>query len=173
MECRYAQPTTPACAGPALSRSLIALDQNSQSLPGRAEPLELLVGGVVPGIERQPRKSWSRAQNGCSPCCTAGGMRRSGPAPPSRGLRLPSKPPRRFWLARWLEARGVEAHVIHARVSRYRGSIAERNRPARHRVAQAGFLGWLRGERAIAAWRVCQPLPKRTPSGPTASATAW
>jgi transposase len=31
-----------------------------------------------------------------------------------------------FWLARWLAARGVEAHVIHARVSRYRGSIAER-----------------------------------------------
>ena len=76
-----------------LSRSLIALDQNSTIIAVvELSHSSWLVGGVVPGIERQPRKSWSRAQNGCSPCCIAGGMRRSGPAPPSRGLRWPSKP---------------------------------------------------------------------------------
>jgi transposase len=48
-------------------------------------------------------------------CCIAGRMRRSGPAARSRGSRLPWRPGRDgFWLARWLAARGVEAHVIQA-----------------------------------------------------------
>jgi len=52
-----------------------------------------------------------------------------------------------FWLARWLRARGIEAHVIHA------SSIAM---PREHRRAKTdrldtealmrAFLGWLRGE---------------------------
>jgi len=53
-----------------------------------------------------------------------------------------------FWLARWLRARGIEAHVIHA------ASVAV---PREHRRAKTdrldtqllkrAFLGWLRGER--------------------------
>ena len=53
-----------------------------------------------------------------------------------------------FWLARWLRARGMEAHVIHA------SSVAV---PREHRRAKTdrldtellkrAFLGWLRGER--------------------------
>jgi transposase len=53
-----------------------------------------------------------------------------------------------FWLARWLEARGVEAHVIHP------SSVAvsrERRRAKTDRLdtelLKRGFLGWLRGER--------------------------
>jgi transposase len=53
-----------------------------------------------------------------------------------------------FWLARWLAARGVEAHVIHA------SSIAvsrEHRRAKTDRLdtelLKRGFLGWLRGER--------------------------
>src|SRR6202035_255145 len=53
-----------------------------------------------------------------------------------------------FWLARWLEARGVEAHVIHA------SSVAvsrEHRRAKTDRLdtelLKRGFLGWLRGER--------------------------
>ena len=74
-----------------LSRSLVALDQNSTIIAVvELSHSSWLVGGIVPGIERQPRKKLE--QNGCWPCCIAGKMRRSGPAPPSRGLRLPSKP---------------------------------------------------------------------------------
>ena len=76
-------------------------------------------------------------------------MRRSGPAAPSRGLRLPSKPAATAsgWRA-GLTARGVEAHVIHA------SSVAvsrEHRRAKTDRLdtelLKRGFLGWLRGER--------------------------
>src|SRR5438046_7436398 len=53
-----------------------------------------------------------------------------------------------FWLARWLRARGVEAHVIHP------SSVAvsrEHRRAKTDRLdtelLKRGFLGWLRGER--------------------------
>jgi transposase len=53
-----------------------------------------------------------------------------------------------FWLARWLEARGVEAHVIHP------SSVAvsrEHRRAKTDRLdtelLKRGFQGWLRGER--------------------------
>ena len=53
-----------------------------------------------------------------------------------------------FWLARWLNARGVEAHVIHP------SSVAvsrEHRRAKTDRLdtelLKRGFLGWLRGER--------------------------
>ena len=53
-----------------------------------------------------------------------------------------------FWLARWLRARGIDAHVIHAT------SVAisrEHRRAKTDRIDTAmlrrGFLGWLRGER--------------------------
>ena len=52
-----------------------------------------------------------------------------------------------FWLARWLRARGIDAHVIHAT------SVAisrEHRRAKTDRIDTAmlrrGFLGWLRGE---------------------------
>jgi transposase len=53
-----------------------------------------------------------------------------------------------FWLARWLRARGIEAHVIHA------ASVAvsrEHRRAKSDQLDTEGlkraFLGWLRGER--------------------------
>jgi hypothetical protein len=52
-----------------------------------------------------------------------------------------------FWLARWLSARGVEAHVIHPLECRsIAGTSPGKDRPARHRVAEAGVFG-------VAAWR--------------------
>src|SRR5438132_13896763 len=42
-----------------------------------------------------------------------------------------------FWLARWLRARSIEAHVIHASsVAVSREHPARQDRPARHRAAQ-------------------------------------
>ena len=60
-----------------LSRSLVALDQNSTIIAVvELSHSSWLVGGVLPGIEPSRAKSWSQAQNGCLPCCIAGGMRR-------------------------------------------------------------------------------------------------
>jgi len=133
-----------------LSRSLVALDQNSTIIA----VIELsqsgwLVAGMLPGIERQPRKKlepsperllallhrWQaeavRAGRTITRIAVAFEAGRDG-----------------FWLARWLAARGIEAHVIHA------SSVAvsrEHRRAKTDRLdtelLKRGFLGWLGGER--------------------------
>src|ERR1700748_1999359 len=133
-----------------LSRSLVALDQDSTIIAVvEMSQSSWLVGGVVPGIERQPRKKqepsrerllallhrWrdesATAGRNITRIAVAFEAGRDG-----------------FWLARWLEARGVEAHVIHP------SSVAvsrEHRRAKTDRLdtelLKRGFLGWLRGER--------------------------
>ena len=133
-----------------LSRSLVALDQDSTIIAVvEMSQSSWLVGGILPGIERQPRKKlepsperllallhrWRdesvRADRTITRIAVAFEAGRDG-----------------FWLARWLEARGVEAHVIHpssVAVSReHRRAKTDRLDTA---LLQRGFLGWLRGER--------------------------
>src|SRR5690349_20017154 len=133
-----------------LSRSLVALDQDSTIIAVvELSQSSWLVAGVLPGIERQPRKKlepsaerllgllhrWRdeavRAGRNITRIALAFEAGRDG-----------------FWLARWLEARGVEAHVIHP------SSVAvsrEHRRAKTDRLdtelLKRGFLGWLRGER--------------------------
>src|SRR6202035_1307589 len=116
MECRDAPAERPRPApGQALSRSLVALDQNSTIIAViEMSQSSWLIAGVLPGIERQPRKKlepnaegllgllhrWRdeaiRAGKEITRIAVAFEAGRDG-----------------FWLARWLDARGVEAHVIH------------------------------------------------------------
>src|SRR6201981_4081649 len=79
-----------------LSRSLVALDQNSTIIAVvELSQSSWLVAGMLPGIERQPNKKLEPT--------------------PDRLLSLAFEAGRDgFWLARWLGVRGVEAHVIHA-----------------------------------------------------------
>jgi transposase len=160
-----------------LSRSLVALDQNSTIIA----VIELshsswLVGGVLPGIECQPRKKlepsperllallqgWQdeavRAGRTITRIALAFEAGRDG-----------------FWLARWLAARGVEAHVIHASsvaVSReYRRAKTDR---LDTELLKRGFLGWLCGERGHCSMaRRAHDCRRKTPSGRAASAAAW
>jgi transposase len=122
-------------------RTLIAVIEMSQS--------SWLVAGIVPGVERQPLKKlkveegallkllhrWreeaERAGHRIKRICVALEAGRDG-----------------FWLARWLRARDIEAHVIHA------SSVAvsrEHRRAKTDRLdtelLKRAFLGWLRGER--------------------------
>ena len=133
-----------------LSRSLVPLDQDRTIIAVvELSQSSWLVGSVVPGIERQPRKKlepsperllallhrWRdesvRAGRMITRIAVAFEAGRDG-----------------FWLARWLEARGVEPHVIHP------SSVAvsrEHRRAKTDRLdtelLKRGFLGWLRGER--------------------------
>ena len=133
-----------------LSRSLVALDQDSTIIAVvEMSQSSWLVAGVLPGIERQPRKKlepsaerllglllrWRdeavRAGKKITRIALAFEAGRDG-----------------FWLARWLSARGVEAHVIHP------SSVAvsrEHRRAKTDRLdtelLKRAFLGWLRGER--------------------------
>ena len=125
-----------------LSRSLVALDQNSTIIVViEMSQSSWLVGGVLPGIERQPRKKlepsperllallhrWRdeavRAGRTITRIAVAFEAGRDG-----------------FWLARWLEARGVEAHVIHPSSVAVSRTSTGQDRPARHRVAEAGII---------------------------------
>src|SRR5947209_8154341 len=133
-----------------LSRSLVALDQNSTIIAViEMSQSSWLVAGMLPGIERQPRKKPEP-----SPERLLGLLHRWQDEAVRAGrtitrIALGFEAGRDgFWLGRWLEARGVEAHVIHA------SSVAvsrEHRRAKTDRLdtelLKRGFLGWLRGER--------------------------
>ena len=134
-----------------LSRSLVALDQNTTVIAVVELSLSAwLVGGMVPGIARDPLKKlaapdpeallrllhrWRdeavKAGTTITRIVVAFEAGRDG-----------------FWLARWLGARKIEAYVIHPT------SIAvsrEQRRAKTDRLDIAllkrSFLGWLRGEK--------------------------
>jgi len=71
-----------------LSWSLVALDQNNTIIAViEMSQSSWLVAGMLPGIERQPRKKLEPSPERLLAVLIAGGMRRSGPAALSRGLR--------------------------------------------------------------------------------------
>ena len=133
-----------------LSRSLVTLDQNSTIIAViEMSHSSWLVAGMLPGIERQPRKKLEP-----SPERLLGLLHRWQHEAVRAGrtitrIALAFEAGRDgFWLARWLPARGIEAHVIHA------SSVAvsrEHRRAKTDRLdtelLKRGFLGWLRGER--------------------------
>jgi len=133
-----------------LSRSLVALDQDSTIIAVvEMSQSSWLVAGMLPGIERQPRKKLEP-----SPERLLALLHRWRDEAVKAGrkitrIALAFEAGRDgFWLARWLEAREVEAHVIHP------SSVAvsrEHRRAKTDRLdtelLKRGFLGWLRGER--------------------------
>ena len=133
-----------------LSRSLIALDPAVTLIAVIEMSLSSwLVAGIVPGLERQPLKTLAVDESALL-------------RPFHRWREEAEQAGRRierivvafeagrdgFWLARWLTARSIEAHVIHA------ASVAvsrEHRRAKTDRLdtelLKRAFLGWLRGER--------------------------
>lgn len=121
--------------------TLIAVIEMSQS--------SWLVAGIVPGIEREPLKKLAIDQHALLKL-----LNRWRAEAEMKGHRITriavafEAGHDGFWLARWLGAVGVEAHVIHA------SSVAvtrEHRRAKTDRLdtelLKRGFLGWLRGER--------------------------
>ena len=159
-----------------LSRSLVALDQDSTIIAVvEMSQSSWLVAGMLPGIERQPRKKlepsperllavlhrWRdeavRAGRNITRIAVAFEAGRDG-----------------FWLARWLEARGVEAHVIHP------SSVAvsrEHRRAKTDRLdtelLKRGFLGWLRGERGHCTMARVPTMAGEDAKRPIGSASVW
>jgi len=127
-----------------LSRSLVALDQDSTIIAVvEMSQSSWLVAGMLPGIERQPRKKLEPSAGRL-----LGLLHRWRDEAVKAGrkitrIALAFEAGRDgFGLARWLRARGVEAHVIHASsVAVSREHRRAKNRPARHRVAEARVLG--------------------------------
>jgi transposase len=133
-----------------LSRSFVSFDQTtSLTVVVEMSQSSWLVAGMVPGVVRQPLKKlepdpdallrllerWRaeavKTGQTIEPTVLAYEAGRDG-----------------FWLARWLQARGIEVHIIHSTsvaVSReHRRAKTDRLDTA---MLMRVFLGWLRGER--------------------------
>ena len=133
-----------------LSRSLIPFDPN-QTLTGVVELSKKtwLVAGIIPGVERQPLKKLAADENELLKLLERwrGEAEKAGHKITRIAVAFETGRDG-FWLARWLRARGIEAHVIHAAsvpVSREHRR-AKTDRLDTEQLKRA-FLGWLRGER--------------------------
>src|SRR5689334_18049971 len=133
-----------------LSRSDTPLEQQS-TLVAVVEMSQSswLVAGIVPGVERHPLKKLAPDEEALLRLLQRWRDEAAGAGRTITRLAVAFEAGRDgFWLARWLRARGVEAHVIHP------SSIAvsrEHRRAKTDRLdtelLKRGFLGWLRGER--------------------------
>ena len=132
-----------------LSKSLVTLDQDSTLIAViEMSQSSWLVGAIVPGLARDPRKKL-----GADEAALLGLLRRWRDEAEKAGARITriavayEAGRDGFWLARWLRARGIEAHVIHptsVAVSReHRRAKTDRLDLA---LLKRAFLGWLRGE---------------------------
>ncbi|MCK5550836.1 MAG: IS110 family transposase [Hyphomicrobiaceae bacterium] len=108
-----------------------------------------LVAGIVPGVERHPLKKLATDENVLLNLLNRWRAEAEKAGRKIERIVIAYEVGRDgFWLARWLRARDIEAHVIHA------SSVAI---PREHRRAKTDrldtqllkrvFLGWLRGER--------------------------
>ncbi len=132
-----------------LSKSLVTLDQAS-TLIAVIEMSESswLVGAMVPGLRREPRKKLPADEAALLELLQRWReeARKAG-AKIARVVVAYEAGRDGFWLARWLRARGIEAHVIHptsVAVSReHRRAKTDRLDLA---LLKRALLGWLRGE---------------------------
>jgi transposase len=133
-----------------LSRSLTPLDPN-HTLIAVIEMSQncWLVAGIVPGVERQPLKKLEPEESKLLTLFDRWRMEAEKAGRKVKRIAVAFETGRDgFWLARWLRARGIEVHVIHA------ASVAvsrEHRRAKTDRLdtelLKRTFLGWLRGER--------------------------
>jgi transposase len=133
-----------------LSRSLTALDANHTLIAViEMSQKSWLVAGIVPGVERQPLKKLDSDANALLKLLDRWRLEAERAGHKINRITVAFEAGRDgFWLARWLRARGIEAHVIHA------SSVAvsrEHRRAKTDRLdtelLKRAFLGWLRGER--------------------------
>src|ERR1700726_4230238 len=133
-----------------LSRSLAPLEPDGTLIAAiEMSQSSWLVTGIVPGVERQPLKKLAVDESALLKL-----LHRWREEAEKAGRRIEriavafEAGRDGFWLARWLRARSIEAHVIHA------ASVAvsrEHRRAKTDRLdsdlLKRAFLGWLRGER--------------------------
>src|SRR5215510_7550041 len=133
-----------------LSRSLTPFDPN-QTLIAVIELSKesWLVAGIIPGVERQPLKKLEPDENELLNLFERWRKEAEKAGHKIDRITVAFEAGRDgFWLARWLRAHGIEAHVIHAAsvaVSR-KHRRAKTDRLDTEQLKRA-FLGWLRGER--------------------------
>jgi transposase len=133
-----------------LSRSLNQLDPDGTLIAVIELSLSSwLVAGIVPGVERQPLKKLAVDESALLKLLHRWREEAAKAGHRIKRIAVAFEAGRDgFWLARWLSARDIEPHVIHA------SSVAvsrEHRRAKTDRLdtelLKRSFLGWLRGER--------------------------
>ena len=132
-----------------LSRCLTPLEPDGTLAVIEMSQSSWLVAGIVPGIERQPLKKLKVDESTLLNLLHRWREEAEKAGHRIKRISVAFEAGRDgFWLARWLRARDIEAHVIHA------SSVAvsrEHRRAKTDRLdtelLKRAFLGWLRGER--------------------------
>jgi transposase len=133
-----------------LSRCLTPLDPNHTLIAViEMSQKSWLVAGIIPGVERQPLKKLEPDENELLQLFDRWRVEAGKVGCKINRVAIAFESGRDgFWLVRWLRARDIEAHVIHA------ASVAvsrEHRRAKTDRLdtesLKRAFLGWLRGER--------------------------
>jgi transposase len=142
MECPMPQPND-------LSRSLVAFQQDSTLVAVvEMSRSSWLVAGIVPGIGRHPLKKLDPSEEALLALLRRWRDEAAAAGCTITRLAVAFEAGRDgFWLARWLRARGVEAHVIHPTSV----AVSREHRRAKTdrldtELLKRAFLGWLRGE---------------------------
>jgi transposase len=132
-----------------LSRSVVAFQQDSTLVAVvELSRSSWLVAGIVPGIGRHPLKKLAPDEEALLRLLQRWRDEAAGAGRTITRLAVAFEAGRDgFWLARWLRARGVEAHVIHPTSV----AVSREHRRAKTdrldtELLKRAFLGWLRGE---------------------------
>src|SRR5246127_2125048 len=133
-----------------LSRSLVTLEQDATLIAviemGQSS---WLVAGIVPGVERQPLKKLAVDESALLKLLHRWREEAEQAGHKIKRIAVAFEAGRDgFWLARWLKARDIEVHVIHASSV----TVSREHRRAKTdrldtELLKRAFLGWLRGER--------------------------
>jgi transposase len=150
-----------------LSRSLTTLDAHHTLIAVIEMSLSSwVVAGIVPGVERQPLKKLDTDENALLKLLDRWRKEAERAGHKIRRIAVAFEAGRDgFWLARWLKARGIEIHVIHAssvavsrehRRARYAGLTASPDESGKKRcdkgLARSGNARVRRGMIQL-AWR--------------------
>ena len=159
-----------------LSRSLAALDQDSTLIAViEISQSSWLVAGIVPGIDRQPLKKLAAEPAALLALLDRWRVEATKAGRVIDRMAVAYEAGRDgFWLARWLQRQGIEAHVIHPTSV----AVSREHRRAKTdrldtELLKRAFLGWLRGEPRHCSMARIPTLEKKIPSGPTVSARTW
>ena len=132
-----------------LSRSLVALEQSNTIIAVIEMSLNYwLIAGIVPGVDRHPLKKLSVDEKALLQLLHQWRDEAAKAGYVITRMAVAFEAGRDgFWLARWLRARGVEAHVIHPTSV----AVSREHRRAKTdrldtELLKRAFLGWLRGE---------------------------
>lgn len=159
-----------------LSRSLVSFDQETSLIVVvEMSQSSWLAAGMIPGVDRQPLKKLVPDPDGLLRLLERWRADAVKAGRTIERLVLAYEAGRDgFWLARWLQARGIEVHVIHSTsvaVSReHRRAKTDRLDTA---MLMRVFLGWLRGERGHCGMVAIPTVDEEDAKRPSVSAKTW